>query len=304
MAENGRLPDSDLEVTYLYYPGTTNGRRLLDAAAPYAEAMALAFYLHFGKPLYATDGYRDRETQVVLYNKYLNGTGAPAAVPGTSNHGLGKALDLASNINVFGTPEHKWMRENAGKYGWAHPYWARQGGGREEAWHWEFVGGGTSSPRILRPRTGRGEVGLGSTGDRVERVQGLLNDRLSGPDIVVDGKYGLGSAIATVKFQQSRGLTPTGRVGVATLAALENKPVPEEAEAEEKAEMTTEEKLDKILWNVREIKETTDALSALLLKTIPDGTGAAPVDQILARTLDVSRRTLAAVEAHAAPPTP
>lgn len=311
MAQNGRIPESDLEVTYLYYPGTTNGRKLLDAVAPYAEAMALAFYLKFGKPLYATDGYRDYDTQVILYNRwraYLNGTGpaaAPAAEPGTSNHGKGQALDLASNINRFGTAEHQWMRENAGRFGFIHPHWARQGGGREEAWHWEFVGGGTSTPRILRPRTGRGEVGLGSTGDRVERVQGLLNDRLAGPDIVVDGKYGLGTAVATAKFQASKGLTVTGRVGTATLVALENKPVPAGADDEEKAAMTTEEKIDKILWNVRETKEQVDTLVSLLVPTIKDGNGAAPLPDILERTLDVSRRTLStcqAIDAKVTPP--
>lgn len=228
MAENGRLPDSDLRVTYLYYPGTANGRRLTKEAADRAEAMALAFMLHFNKPLYATDGYRDIDTQWVVWRKWLAGTGAPAAEPGTSNHGWGEALDLASNINSFSSAEHKWMRENAPKFGWRHPYWAREGGGRQEAWHWEFVGGGKTGPRIQRPKAG--EIGLGSSGAQARKVQGLLNDALKPQnEITVDGDFGLMSALAVVKYQSSRGLAVTGRVGAKTLARLEGRTAAPEA---------------------------------------------------------------------------
>jgi peptidoglycan hydrolase-like protein with peptidoglycan-binding domain len=175
--------------------------------------------LRFGKPLYATDGYRDLSTQWTLYRKYLNGTGAPAAYPGTSNHGKGEALDLGSNVNVFSSEEHKWMKANAGKFGWKHPYWARQGGGRDEAWHWEFVGGGTKTSRIERPRSG--EIGLGSSGTAARAVQKLLNEALQPQNhITVDGDFGLMSAIAVVKFQSSRGMGVNGRVGPKTLARL------------------------------------------------------------------------------------
>jgi hypothetical protein len=218
---NGQIPDSELATTYLYYPGTANGRRLLKSVAPYAEAMATAFYLHFGKPMYATDGYRDLATQWVVWRRYLNG-GAPAAIPGTSNHGKGEALDLASNINSFSSAEHKWVRENEAKYGWTHPEWARQGNGREEAWHHEFVGGGTSSGRILRARTGLGEVGLGHT-DRakVREIQERLNFHLpTVQHVVVDGDFGLATAIAVIRFQKLRRVYVSGRVSLLLLARL------------------------------------------------------------------------------------
>jgi hypothetical protein len=32
------------------------------------------------------------------------------------------------------------MRENAPLYGWYHPTWAQQGGGKPEPWHWEYGG--------------------------------------------------------------------------------------------------------------------------------------------------------------------
>lgn len=216
---NGRIPSIATTETYLYYPGTTNGRRLLRTCAARAEAMATAFYLEFGRPLYATDGYRGIDDQWTLYRRYLNGTGAPAAYPGTSNHGWGRALDLSSNVNSFGSAEHKWMRENAGKYGFAHPYWARQGGGREEAWHWEDVGGGKSTPRVERPRGAT--VGLGHRGAKVREIQEQL--KAAGHNIRVDGDFGLGTGIEVLRYQKKHGLTQNGKVGKATRDSLAGK---------------------------------------------------------------------------------
>lgn len=213
--ENGRIPESALTTTYLYYPGTRNGRQLLAEIAPYAEAMATAFYVKFGKPLYATDGYRDYATQVQLKKE----KGPYAATPGTSNHGWGRALDLASGVNSFSSDEHRWLRANAHRWGFAHPEWAHNGvsaDGMDEAWHWEFVGGGSSEYRVKRP--GKGQLGLGATGTAVREVQELLNDR--GYRVAVDGDYGLGTAVAVLKFQAARGLTRDGIAGDRTLAAL------------------------------------------------------------------------------------
>lgn len=222
ITKNGVFPKGSLARTYLYAPNSLNGRQIRKDVAPYAEAMATAFLLEFGKPLFATDGARDLATQHVVWDRYINHNGAPAAIPGTSNHGWGLAFDLASNVNRFGTPEHEWMRKNAGKYGFAHPYWARQGGGREEAWHWEFVGGGTSKNRILRARSGMGEVGLGHTNkEKVEEIQERLNFHLPAKDhVVVDGDYGLATAAAVVKFQKLRRAYVSGRVSLALLARL------------------------------------------------------------------------------------
>ena len=32
------------------------------------------------------------------------------------------------------------MSVNAGRFGFLHPAWADQGGGREAPWHWEYAG--------------------------------------------------------------------------------------------------------------------------------------------------------------------
>ncbi len=61
-----------------------------------------------------------------------------AAVPGTSNHGRGLAVDLCGGAERFDGAAHRWLQANAGRFGWVHPAWARQGGRREEPWHWEY----------------------------------------------------------------------------------------------------------------------------------------------------------------------
>ncbi|MFD2794357.1 M15 family metallopeptidase [Promicromonospora vindobonensis] len=104
-----------------------------DAAAS-LEDLNGAFRAAFGRNLDLTDGYRSYGEQVsVAATK-----GALAAVPGTSNHGLGQAVDLSGGIESFGTAEHTWMVDNAGKHGWKLPGWAQAGGSKPEAWHWEY----------------------------------------------------------------------------------------------------------------------------------------------------------------------
>ena len=107
-----------------------------DAAAAY-RAMSAAFASAFGTPICITDSYRTYAGQVKLYGEKP----ALAAVPGTSNHGWGLAVDLCGGIERFGTSAYRWMSANAGRYGWLHPEWADPGNGREEPWHWEFSGG-------------------------------------------------------------------------------------------------------------------------------------------------------------------
>ncbi|MGY1741015.1 MULTISPECIES: NlpC/P60 family protein [unclassified Blastococcus] len=106
-----------------------------DAAAAY-RAMSSAFAAAFGTPICITDSYRTYASQVRLYGQKP----ALAAVPGTSNHGWGLAVDLCGGIQTFGTPQYQWMVANAGRFGWLHPTWADPGNGREEPWHWEFAG--------------------------------------------------------------------------------------------------------------------------------------------------------------------
>jgi hypothetical protein len=104
-----------------------------DAAVAYTR-LAGAFKQRFGRSLCITDSYRSYPQQVALYAQKPS----LAALPGTSNHGWGLAVDLCGGIQRFGTAEHRWMNANAGRYGWVHPRWAGPGGSRPEPWHWEF----------------------------------------------------------------------------------------------------------------------------------------------------------------------
>jgi hypothetical protein len=106
-----------------------------DAAAAY-QAMGSAFAGASGTPLCLTDSYRSYAGQVQLYGEKP----ALAAVPGTSDHGWGLAVDLCGGVERFGTAQYAWMDANAGRFGFRHPRWADPGNGREEPWHWEYAG--------------------------------------------------------------------------------------------------------------------------------------------------------------------
>jgi cell wall-associated NlpC family hydrolase len=106
-----------------------------DAAAAY-RAMSSAFAGVFGTPLCLTDSYRSYAGQVQLYGEKP----ALAAVPGTSDHGWGLAVDLCGGVERFGTAQYAWMEANARRFGFLHPRWADPGNGREEPWHWEYAG--------------------------------------------------------------------------------------------------------------------------------------------------------------------
>lgn len=91
--------------------------------------------------------YRSYEEQV----RVKRDKGNLAATPGKSNHGWGTAVDMSFGSNS-NSPGYKWMVENAGKFGWVHPDWAKPNGSKPEPWHWEYrgsskVGAGTTSVR-------------------------------------------------------------------------------------------------------------------------------------------------------------
>jgi LAS superfamily LD-carboxypeptidase LdcB len=96
--------------------------------------MSAAYQAAFGSPLCITDSYRSFAAQVDAHLRKPRIT----AVPGTSNHGWGLAVDLCGGINVFGTAQTAWMQLNAGHFGWVHPDWAQARGQNPEPWHWEY----------------------------------------------------------------------------------------------------------------------------------------------------------------------
>jgi LAS superfamily LD-carboxypeptidase LdcB len=130
---NGQLSDDEL-------CSIGDGQELrADAAATYV-AMNAAYAATFGSSICITDSYRSYASQQSLYWRKPN----LAAVPGTSNHGWGIAVDLFCGADDPSSPEHAWLDEHSDEYGWFNPDWAQPGGSRPEPWHWEF------DPSLLR----------------------------------------------------------------------------------------------------------------------------------------------------------
>lgn len=149
---NGRIPASKLRRS-------TIGVDLTPAAANSADRLARAFHKSMGQELRATDGFRPLATQERIFldryvpywiqyapgrtdarrykgRTYFRKPGtAAAAVPGTSNHGIGLAVDFASGINLsFTSPTYSWMARNARRYGWTND----EGRSIGEPWHWTY----------------------------------------------------------------------------------------------------------------------------------------------------------------------
>ena len=99
------------------------------------NAMSRAYEQQTGSPLCVTDAYRTFAEQVVVQLA----TPELAAVPGTSQHGFGLAVDLCGGVQSFATPAHLWMERHAPLYGWFQPAWADSTGVLPEPWHWEFA---------------------------------------------------------------------------------------------------------------------------------------------------------------------
>jgi len=67
--------------------------------------------------------------------RYVRRHGAAAAVPGTSNHGRGLAVDIA-NAGPFGGPFHDWLLATGPALGWSNA----EGRSVNEPWHWVHNG--------------------------------------------------------------------------------------------------------------------------------------------------------------------
>lgn len=90
--------------------------------------------------------YRTFERQQ-FWRSHWCGRGAcfKAAVPGTSNHGCGTAVDVHNA--VFQTSrEFQWLRQHAFRYNWDN----QEGAGVGENWHWTYRGGWEPPPDPLR----------------------------------------------------------------------------------------------------------------------------------------------------------
>lgn len=135
---NGRLPASMLAATS--WGADSRGTRywLRSDATAALERLNQAFRAEFGHDLDLDLTYRDYATQVAM----REALGSIAAVPGTSRHGTGTAIDVPELPCEYGwdAPQRAWLVAQGPAYGWVQPSWALQGGSNPEYWHYEFVG--------------------------------------------------------------------------------------------------------------------------------------------------------------------
>jgi hypothetical protein len=135
-SQNGKLNVSNLKK--LIKPdGSESDDYLTPAAADDFNRMVLAAK-EDGVNIKSSQGYRDLGsedegcskgfTQWCAWKKYKSGTGALAAKPGTSNHGLGLAVDIKHCKK--GGEVHNWLIKNAEKFKF-YPF-------SKESWHWTY----------------------------------------------------------------------------------------------------------------------------------------------------------------------
>jgi hypothetical protein len=122
---DGLIPGSELCAI-------VGGGRLRPDAAIAFNKMSQAYARTFGHAICVTEAYRSYAAQVAVFRKRPSF----AAVPGTSNHGWGLAVDLGCGVQNYGSAQYRWMTAHAGAYGWVHPSWALHN--PFEPWHWEF----------------------------------------------------------------------------------------------------------------------------------------------------------------------
>ncbi|WP_253206293.1 M15 family metallopeptidase [Curtobacterium aetherium] len=135
---NGEIPTSQLVLVAVSTLGLGDQYLVAGAAASY-RAMNTAFKKALGTPLTMAEAYRSRARQQYLYDGYIAGEPGfnEAALPGTSVHGLGLAVDFSGGVDSYGTSAKTWMNANGPKFGWQ-----PKGDGfkKKEPWHFEYDG--------------------------------------------------------------------------------------------------------------------------------------------------------------------
>ncbi|GAB6901520.1 M15 family metallopeptidase [Kineosporia succinea] len=130
-AANGQIPDSSLCTLW------DSGHRLRADAAVALAKLNIAYKQTFGDDICMTDSYRSLSAQYSVRARKPT----LAAVPGTSEHGWGLAVDLCDGVETGSGSRFQWLVDNASDYGWENPEWAKPGNGQYEPWHWEYTAG-------------------------------------------------------------------------------------------------------------------------------------------------------------------
>jgi hypothetical protein len=234
--------------------------KMVPPAARAMKALVAAAEAELGIDVWATGTYRTLEQQVSLFLQRYTRTPQPgrrhevwqgqdywlkprvagAARPGTSNHGLGLAVDFAEKKNgkvvSISTRFVTWLCKHAIEFGFSAE-------DQSENWHWRYVAGdavpaGVTSfedaQKNARPaRTPNPPVAkeaptppatpvlrIGATGQAVQHMQLLLQANGFYLAKNCDGRFGPRTLAALVEFQRSRGLATDGVCGPKTWKEL------------------------------------------------------------------------------------
>jgi len=210
MSENGKLSRS--ELSRIYHPNYKVYLEHESAAAWNTLRIWSKRWLKID--LYPTgenSAYRTYEMQEYYWNLYQLGQGNLAAVPGTSNHGWGRAIDLATTA----------MKTILDRFG------SRVGWEKIEAfsewWHYNYTGGFTRPNPGISVKYPVARKGSGGFGQKwfVKKLQRRLR-RLGYKEVKVDGDFGNTTNEKLRHFQKSKGIKVDGATDKTTWKALYN----------------------------------------------------------------------------------
>jgi hypothetical protein len=203
---NGRLPASALAPI----PG--NGRLRRDAARAYTAMHLRAKRDRIDLSLWESTmrrTYRPIGAQVLARNYWCSlGKCGNAAPPGTSNHGWGLSVDLASFT------QRAWIDRRGAFYGWAKAW----SDAPHEWWHLKYRTGVWRLP--AGPRTLRKGCRPGKDVVLLQRQLRVLGNRYFPLERKLGTGYGPITRRGVKRFQRDHGLTPDGVVGPTTRRAI------------------------------------------------------------------------------------
>lgn len=202
MATNGQLTSK--QRTGLK---SAPGQQLEARAAASWDRMWDAVLSKHGWAMELTDSYRPRTVQETIFldryrpqatgsgpygdvryyngRRYVRVKGAAAAIPGTSNHGWGLAVDI-TDVGGFNSARYRALTATAREFGWSNA----AGKTINEAWHWEYTYANDASAR--KPAVKPAKV----TTAQIKAMQRIVH-------VDDDGVWGTGTDKATLAVREA-----------------------------------------------------------------------------------------------------
>ena len=158
--QNGALREAGIALqaaeSGLYNPRRNTPKFIPQVTAQFNE-LAKKYKQDTGEVLSIASSYRDFNSQVRMkIDKINEGKPSNAATPGESNHGWGVAFDVDGTLILedgstipdndpnkkyrrFESKIYKWLKANAGDFGFKNPSKLGPKSNTPEAWHWENI---------------------------------------------------------------------------------------------------------------------------------------------------------------------